>query len=317
MITQTQAEGLPLPAAPRKPEVTSRRSRVWAVLYLLIALAAGGAAAWLILHNLPQASTVPPAPQVKMTQVAIAVADLSIGTQLKADLLGTMEWPEEKLPPGAITDVKALEGRVTAVNLTKGELIVADRLAPQGAAPGIAAAVPTEMRVMAVKVDDVSGLYGWLHPGDRVDVITTMEEPLNPAGTERRLRAKIVLQNIQVKAVGEEQSSRDAKPVKVPVVMLVVTPEQSERLALAAKGQIQLTLRPVQDAREVDTTGVSPTDLFLEGEQPVKVASRHRSSRPKASPVVASTAPKPEPEVVEILRGDRLEQKNVRPREER
>jgi pilus assembly protein CpaB len=170
------------------------------------------------------------------------------------------------------------------------------------------------------------GVAGFIHPGDYVDVVTTMNVPINGArsGMEQEARSKIVLQNIKVLAVGEDLMADESKPVKVPVVTLLVTPEESERLALAStQGKLQLTMRAQRDQGEVPTGGVSPPELLgaaarvaVAAPPPPSSSSHHHShAAPPPAVAAAPAAPKKEGDVVEILRGDRLEERKLRAKE--
>jgi pilus assembly protein CpaB len=176
------------------------------------------------------------------------------------------------------------------------------------------------MRAMTVQVNEVIGVGGFIHPGDLVDVLTTMQTPLTTGSQVLEVRSRIVLQNIRVLAVGEDMVTQNAKPVKVPVVTLLVTPWQSERLALAStQGKLQLTMRSQSDQDEQATPGISPPELLELAKEapPAPAASHHHASRH----VVASAPPPPaivrprEPDVVEVLRGDRFEERKIRSRE--
>jgi pilus assembly protein CpaB len=316
-------------AVPRRVEAPGRKIRLRALVFMVIALGSGLVAAYLITFYLSRHSAQ--AVRIPVVSVVVAAIDLPLATTLKQERLAYIDWPAGTVPAGAYSDGKLLDGRVTSTALVKGELVVESRLATPGGGQGMAAMVPPNMRVMAVKVNDVSGLFGWLHPGDSVDVITTMIEPALRIGGEQQVRSKIVLQNITVKAVGEELVTQNAKPVKVPVVMLLVTPDQSEKLALASShGDLQLTMRSGIDHEEVVTPGISPSELLaggereepkplaMTGEAPPARHHEHRSAaRTAAVAQVDSTPRKPlEAEVVEVLRGDRLERRRVPAKEQ-
>ena len=97
---------------------------------------------------------------------------------------------------------------------------------------------------MTVKVDDVVGISGFIMPGSFVDVVVTID-PREGGGMQDPI-SKIVLQNIKVLANGQNidkpENEREANSVKA--VTLQVTPEQAEKLALAAtEGKLQLVMR--------------------------------------------------------------------------
>ncbi len=230
-------------ATPRRPgEGPARRTRTRALVFMLVSLAAGLIAALLISRYLSRRpdrlATIP------TTKVAVAAVNLPTATLLAKESVDFVEWPKSVTPDGSFADRAQLAGRVTNGPLVKGEPILAAKLAPPGARQGMAAVIPDNMRAMTVPVNEVVGVAGFIHPGDFVDVLTTMQTPLNGKSGEMEFRAKVVLQNIKVLAVGEDLMADESKPVKVPVVTLLVTPEESERLALAStQGKLQLTMR--------------------------------------------------------------------------
>ncbi len=307
-------------ATPRRPgEGPARRTRTRALAFMLVALTAGLVAALLISRYLSRRpdrlATIP------TMKVAVAAINLPTGAALAKDAVEFVEWPKAVTPDGAFADFAQLDGRVTNGPLVKGEPILAAKLAPPGARQGIAAVIPDNMRAMTVPVNEVVGVAGFIHPGDFVDVVTTMQTPLNGHSGEMQFRAKVVLQNIKVLAVGEDLMADESKPVKVPVVTLLVSPEQSERLALAStQGKLQLTMRAQRDQGEVPTLGVSPPELLgpsaVAVATPAPAASHHHAHATAVPPPpVVQQPPKKEGDVVEILRGDRLEERKLRAKE--
>lgn len=314
MATYSNDEGSLARPTLRKPEA-SRKSRSRALVFLLVALLAGITAAWLISRTLARsAAKTTPTP---MTKVAVAAMDLPLATTLRPEMVDLIDWPIGSVPQGAVSNAKAIDGRVTNSALVKGDLLVESRLAPEGAGQGMAAIIPANMRAMTVRVNEVIGVGGFIHPGDMVDVLTTMQ--VRTANlNEYEFRSKIVLQFIRVLAIGEDMVVQNAKPVKVPVVTLLVTPEESERLALAAtKGDLQLTMRSVVDNTLVETAGTSPPELLMgKGDADDDAPTARRSSRRRAEAKPAPEKPA-EPEVVEVIRGDRFEERKMRPKEPR
>ena len=123
------------------------------------------------------------------------------------------------------------------------------KLAAKDSGNGLAALIPANMRAIAVQVDDVVGVAGFIHPDDRVDVIVTLQ-PTRPADAESI--SKVILQNVKVLAVGKEleveRRTTAARRTPPPWRRCWSTPEESEKLALAAhEGRIMLTLRSWTD----------------------------------------------------------------------
>ncbi len=195
--------------------------------------------------------------------VAVAAADLPWGTALSKEMLKTTPFLKGSLPEGdCFADTTSLQGKVLIMPVKANEPILRSRLAPDNVATGgVAAVVDPNKRAMAVKVDKVIGVSGFVHPGNRVDVLVSLqklEKDSNPI-------TKIVLQNIPVLATGTEieQKGKNEKPVQVDVITLELTPEEAEKLALAtSEGKIQLALRNYNSSEQVATHGETISSLL-------------------------------------------------------
>ena len=168
----------------------------------------------------------------KTLPVTVAVADLAGGTVLSKEMLKLVPFLKESLPAADyFSDRSALQGRVLMYPVKANEPISKLRLNPDTMATGgVAAVIDPKKRAMAVKVDKIIGVSGFVHPGNRVDVLVTISK----SEREQEPITKIVLQNIPVIAAGTEmeQKGKNEKPVQVDVITLELTPEEAERLAL-------------------------------------------------------------------------------------
>ncbi|HEY3452395.1 MAG TPA: Flp pilus assembly protein CpaB [Myxococcales bacterium] len=321
-----------LTAAPRKPP-RPHGSGLRAVAFLAMALVAALGAGLLFSRYLDRRG----ATGVPTVRVVVAAADLPVATTLRPDLLAAVEWPKAYAPQGAAREPAALSGKVTTAPIAKGEAILPSRLATGDLAQGLAAVLPDEMRAVAVRVDDVVGVAGFVHPGDRVDVIVTIK----PREDSDALHtSKVILQNVKVLSVGKDldhKAKAAEKAVPVTVATLMVSVPDSERLALAStKGQILLALRGGADARQYETEGVTPPELVGERAQaplprpaaapppPAPPPATATGARPvparavapkKAAAAPVAPPPAPPSREVEILRGDRFEKREFRQEE--
>jgi pilus assembly protein CpaB len=234
--------------------------------------------------------------------VVVASNDLSIGQELKQDDLQVISFPAGQAPEGAFAKPDEIVGRGLIVPLVKNEPILEAKLAPREAGVGLPPVIPEGMRAVSVRVNEVIGVAGYVLPGTRVDVVATASPNNQPGDTT----SKVVLANVQVLTAGTrmEQDQEDGKPVQVTVVTLLVTPEQSERLALAStEAKIQLALRNPLDQGAPPTPGIRPAVLMGLAKGP---APREASSSPKkpGQPVTMESYAAPAP-TVEIIRGDK------------
>ncbi|NJD55922.1 MAG: Flp pilus assembly protein CpaB, partial [Nitrospirae bacterium] len=164
--------------------------------------------------------------------VAVAAADLSWGTALSKEMIKTSTFLKGSLPAGEyFSDAASLEGKVLILPVKANEPILRSRLAPDSIATGgVAAVIDPNKRAMAVRVDKIIGVSGFVRPGNRVDVLVSLQRP----GEGSNSITKIVLQNIPVLAAGTEmeQRGKSEKPVAVDVITLELTPDEAEKLAL-------------------------------------------------------------------------------------
>jgi pilus assembly protein CpaB len=196
----------------------------------------------------------------EMVPVVVAAKDVPPTVALAGDQLKVHLWPQDSSLAGKFSRPEELEGRVTAVSLTAGEPVLESKLAPKGVIPGLTALLPLEKRAMTVKVDEASGVAGFLNPDNRVDVVVTVDK----GDFNKDPISKMVLQNLRVLGTGQRiEKTLGEKPQVVPTVTLEVTPEEGERLALAVReGMISLVLRNQQDMQTVQTMGVRTSTLL-------------------------------------------------------
>jgi len=176
-----------------------------------------------------------------------------------------------EVPKNAILDQKNAIGRGVTSSLYKGEPLLDDRLAPMGSGGGLAATIKDGMRAIAVRVDQVVGVAGFVLPGMRVDVLIAGVPPTNEgASGNNNTQVRTVLQNIEVLSAGVNiQKDAEGKPQQVQVVNLLVTPEQAQVLALASnETRIQLVLRNPLDTKVAPVQGTAMTNLFLDQNAP-------------------------------------------------
>jgi pilus assembly protein CpaB len=230
------------------------------------------------------------------TRIVAAATDIKIGTVLSAPDLTTVQIMGT-VPKTAILDAKNAIGRGVISPLYAGEPILDDRLAPAGSGGGLAATIKDGMRAIAVRVDQVVGVAGFVLPGMRVDVLISGVPPNANNGGNNNTQVRTVLQNIEVLSAGTDiQKDKEGKPQQVQVVNLLVTPEQAQVLALASnETRIQLVLRNPLDTKVATVQGTAMTNLFADQNAP--------PSKPKlAGPIRAAKKP-PEMFTVTVING--------------
>lgn len=234
------------------------RKRLWIVLAL--ALTSGLAAAYISVDYLrSQAGPVIPVGP-KKAQMAVAVHDLPLGAIVNLEDVRLIDYPSNALPDGYLSSVDEVVGRGVIQNMKANEPFLNSKLADKDNG-GLQITIPEGMRAVSVRVNDVVTVAGFVVPGTRVDVLLTIQPPGN--STAGKL-TKIILPDMLVLAANQ-QATKDpeGKPLTYTVATLLVTPEQAEKLTLAAnEGQIQLALRNTLDGDSVSTPGVQVAQLL-------------------------------------------------------
>jgi len=207
-------------------------------------------------------------------EVVVAEMDIPPGTALDSRALRVATWPRDIIPSRAVSNPKELEGRVVQTPIAKGEPILLSKLAPAGTAAGLGGLLDPGKLAVTVKTDEVSGVAGFVNPGDRIDVLAEMQ---GPSGSQEHF-SKIILQKLKVLSKGQIwDQTGDKKPQVVPTVTLEVTPEQAEVLNLAStQGKIRLALRNQLNQTHFATGGVVTSQLSHQSSvvEETKVASK-------------------------------------------
>src|SRR3954454_21818263 len=204
-------------------------ARIRVFMVLVLAIPAGGALAYGTYNYMQQlpARTV----SIPTRPVVVAAADLDIGAELRREDIRIIDWPANAVPAGAISDPKQVIGRGIVLPMIQNEPILPLKLASTEAGSGLPPAIPPGLRAVSVRVNEVIGVAGYVLPGTHVDVVATV----NPGEKQGDTTSKVILTNVLVLAAGTKMEQDDNnKPMAVNVVTLLVNPDESERLTLAA-----------------------------------------------------------------------------------
>ncbi len=261
---------------------------------------------------------------VEIQPVVVAAVDLSWGTRITNEMVKKTNFLKGSLTAGYFSDPALVVGRVLIYPVKINEPLFESRLAPvEEKTGGVAAVISPKKRAIAVKVDKVIGVSGFIHPGNRVDVLMTLAtgRTFNPV-------TKTILENILVLAVGSETKERkglEEKSSSTDVITLEVTPEEAEKLALATtEGRLQLALRNFGDTESVVTHGTTVSTLVgshasnptremgpsvrppVRREVEVQKPVSQGSQAPPPLPENKVENPKPPTHTVELIKGSKV-----------
>jgi pilus assembly protein CpaB len=182
-----------------------------------------------------------------------------MGTRITEKDVSLESFPKANTPAGSFQDLSAVIGRGAIIQMFAGEPVLESKLAPREAGAGLSVGIPDGMRALSIQVNDVVGVAGFVQPGSRVDLILTGTPP-----NYDEKASKVVLENLQVLATGKNvEQDAEGKPQTVPVVTLLVTPEDAAKIALATgDGPIILALRNPLDLKVVEPPLIPRSALY-------------------------------------------------------
>ena len=193
----------------------------------------------------PLGPSIDPGEGGEWGRFVVARLTIPLGGKITVEQLTMAAIPNGSTPEGAFRKLEDVVGRVAITPIGVREPVTTLKLAPEGMGAGLSAVIPEGYRAMTVKVDDVVGVSGFIMPGSFVDVVAVIIPATSPNGANRGSISKMVLRNIKVLASGAKIDSPEnqREPAAVNVVTLQVTPEQAEKLVLAAsQGKLRLIM---------------------------------------------------------------------------
>ena len=230
------------------------------IVVLIIALGAGGIAAYLASGSDSKPAPAIPVAQLQTVDVLVAKSDIGLGQSVKPEDLQWQTWPTATASanlirrsdrPNATTEIV---GQIARAPFISGEPIREQKLVKADGSGFMAAILPTGMRAISTEISPETGAGGFILPNDRIDVILSKHEK-NPdrTGTET-VQSETVLTNIRVLAIDQAPKEKDGQNAVVGrTVTLELKPEQAETLArVRQSGTLSLALRSIADVNLVE-----------------------------------------------------------------
>jgi len=233
-----------------------------------------------------------------MVRIAVAAMPLKFGDDILPDKVKFVAYPMASLPPGAFKSMAELtpqgKRRVALRPIQVNQPLLAADLSGEGQNASVAALLPDGMRATTVRINDVSGVAGFVKPNDTVDVLIT-RQPLGPTGDSTGQNVTdVLLQNVRVIAMGTDVVGADGKPSPTQSTTLEVTPLDAQKLVLGQQlGQLSLVLRkPGEEQNIPKVETVSLDDLRYSYFSSLPAGARPPGMQPAAAPPPAQQAAK-------------------------
>ena len=202
----------------------------------------------------------------EVTPIYVALEDIEMGRPINVEGIKLEDWPKDKVPAGALSQLEDVEGRAPRAKIFAGEPILEFKLLTKGEmGDGADIMIPKDYRVIPVSVDEVSGGASMILPGNRVDVYLHVQK----SAEFHESMVKQILQNVKVFAVGDTWSRtyEDERTMRAKTVSLLLLPTQAMKVTLAAEtGKLSLVLRSPEDDLASDVEKVSVGELFSDSE---------------------------------------------------
>lgn len=215
--------------------------------------------------------------------VVVTNTDLSYGVKLDRAMLRVVRLPREGVPAGAFGSIDSVQGQITKVFMSAREPVTTLKLSSKGG--GLSMLIRPDMRAVSIEVNQVSGVSGFVLPGDRVDVLST----LDPRRDGQEAFTSTLLQSVEVLAAGQKTQQNENRPLTVQSVTLLVDPRGAEMLAHAQnQGELHLVLRNPDDQTQSSVASFTTRELLrgVETPEPVAMPEIAVASTPPPPPVV-------------------------------
>ena len=226
----------------------------------------------------PATAVVEHAQNVATVDILVARTPVPAGTIITSAMLDTQPWPENLVLKQFIVSGSPdanIVGKVARASLQEREPFIASKLANTNDPGFLAATLPAGTRAVTIATDAVSGVAGFVYPGDRVDVIFTHnlgeQNKSDKQGNDRPTNSEVLVANVPVLAVNlREQPSKteggvismaaNTAPIAPSSITLQMSPTDAENIRLAEKiGTLSVTLRSLKDIDNQNSP--SPTNL--------------------------------------------------------
>ena len=259
-----------------------------------------------------------PVPKIDTVSVMVTDIDLMPGDTLTEQSVNIVEFPASSVPNGSYASYEDLfidpnNPSVALTKMTQGEPVLAFKISAPGGRASLSASLAENMRAVSIRVNDVTGVAGFVQPEDRVDIILTREiDPTNIGRFGKKsgeaehkpvFTAEILLQNIKV--LGTDQTTHtdtgNAKPNAklVKTITLEVSALETQKLALATSvGTLSLSLRATGTSEIVSAKSMKVSDFL----GPKSKARRAIHKAPTTQPAQVVVVRDGQPHLVKVYR---------------
>lgn len=239
-------------------------------------------------------------------RVLIAAKDILEMSTIDETMIEYQEVPVDFIQPGAVEDPDLAINKVAAAPFKKGEQILNTKLLSLGANTGLSSQVAPGKRAVAIQVDESRGVSKLVQPGDRIDILASVELGQGPNKTTE---VRTIMQDVVILATGQKITNNIPRlleknnvtneavyrnlngDISFATITVEATPQEAQNLVYlmtASPGSIFISLRNPND-RIVSPTSGADSNSILGRTSPQFL----KPAEPIAPPVVAQPTPTP------------------------
>jgi len=260
-------------------------------------------------------TTLPVEKDYNMISVVVADADLKFGDHITESALRVVDMPMEIVPAGALADLSDIfspdyneieDGAFIALsNIKMNEVLLPHKVSGLDGRASLSARIRPGYRAASIRVDDVTGVAGFVVPGDLVDV-QYISEP-DPGSKIPNFRSDIILQSIRVLGIDQSQNQTQDGANVARTVTLEVSHMDAQALSVAqSRGRLSLVLRAVGEALPSTTKSVDSRDLDA------RANSNSAAKKPKRPVKVTPKPPVSKVANIKVIRGEDTQSVSVK-----
>lgn len=235
----------------------------------------------------PQAAVAPVVaePVITTRKILVATTALKYGSEITAESVQAMDWPVNALPAGSFESLEALNDggkRIVLTPIAANEPILLAKLSGKDGRAALSNLLEPGMRAVSIRVDDITGVAGFVTPGDRVDVLLTRQKTaqqtegeLTTAATPTsELASEVILQNVKILTTDQSADQSATQATVARAVTVEVNSADAQKVALAQQlGTLYLLLRSAGDAAAADSDELSASGFDTKNVQPASASA--------------------------------------------
>ena len=237
----------------------------------------------------------PAVPAVETRKLLVASTALKYGMEITPETVQEVDWPANALPQGSFNSIAELVSggkRLVLSPMAANEPILLSKISGKDGRASLSNLLEPGKRAVTIRVDDITGVAGFVTPGDRVDVLLTREKSPPAAangdataatGAAPELSSEVILQNVKVLTADQSADQSSVQAAVAKAVTVEVSTDDAQKVALAQQlGTLYLLLRSAGDAAPSQKASFTSSNLDQAVETvPVKTSA----AVPSASPV--------------------------------